>query len=72
MTNACNQGQFQGSNSGDRLPKTYETNSIHHDLVQFGKQHIKNNSGQVFRDIRIVSLFATGHSVVHCFVTAVL
>ena len=53
-------------------PKTYESNSIHHDLVQFGKQHIKNNSEQVFRDIRIVLLFAIGHSVVHCFVTAVL
>jgi len=39
-------------------PKTYESNSIHHDLVKFG--------------IRIVSLFAVGNSVVHYFVSAVL
>ena len=24
-------------------PETYESNFIHHDFVQFGKQHIKTN-----------------------------
>jgi len=24
---------------GDRPPKTYESNLIHHDFVEFGKQH---------------------------------
>ena len=28
-----------GSDWGDRLPKTYECNFIHHDFVQFVKQH---------------------------------
>ena len=55
------------------LPKTYESNFIHHDFVQFGKQQIKTNFKWVLRHIRIVLLFAIqGHSVVHCFVTAVL
>jgi len=24
---------------GDRPPKTYESNDVHHDFLQFGKQH---------------------------------
>ena len=32
-------GEDPGGDWGDRPPKTYETNSIHHDLVKFGKQH---------------------------------
>jgi len=32
-----NQGRIK--RGGDRPPKTYEINFIHHDFVQFGKQH---------------------------------
>ena len=51
------QGRAQGEAIGAIAPtKTYESNFIHHDFVQFGKQHSQNKG-----------LFA-----VHCFVTAVL
>jgi len=34
------QGRIQGGDGwGDRPPKTYESNFVHHDFVQFGKQH---------------------------------
>jgi len=34
----CATAQYQGrSDWGDRPPKTYESNFIHHDFVQFGK-----------------------------------
>ena len=56
--------------------KTYEGNFIHHDLVHFGKHHINTNTEYVFGHVRIVSFVydttILGHSVVHCFVTAVL
>jgi len=29
------QGRIQGSNWGDRPPKTYKSNFFHHDFVQF-------------------------------------
>jgi len=29
----------QGDGWGDRALKTYESNFVHHDFVQFGKQH---------------------------------
>jgi len=42
---------------GDRPPpKTYESNFIHHDFLQFGKQHSRYNA---LLDV-------------HCFVTVVL
>ena len=31
-------GRIQGDDWGDRPPKTYKSNFIHHDFVQFGKQ----------------------------------
>jgi len=42
---------------GDLPPKAYESNFVHLDLVQFGKQHIKQIP-QVLGYVRIVSLFA--------------
>jgi len=36
------QGRIQAG--GDRTPKTWESNLINHDFVQFGKLHIKTNS----------------------------
>jgi len=32
-------GGSRGENWGDRSPKTYESNFIHHDFAQFGKQY---------------------------------
>jgi len=34
-----NQGRIQGGDWDDRAPKTIESDYIHHDFVQFGKQH---------------------------------
>ena len=33
------QVQFQGSVCGDLPPKTYESNFIHHNFLQFGEEH---------------------------------
>jgi len=35
------QGQIQWGDWGDRPPKTYTSNSFHHDFVQFGKQYLR-------------------------------
>jgi len=35
----CHQGRDQGADIGQSSPTTYESNFIHHDFVQFGKQH---------------------------------
>jgi len=37
-------GQWQVQKWAIAPSKTYESNFIHHDFVQFGKQHIKTNS----------------------------
>ena len=33
-----------GGRGERRLPKTYESNVIHHDFVQFGKQHARHKA----------------------------
>ena len=38
MVCAVTRGESRGR-LGDRPPKTYESNFIYHDFVQFGKQH---------------------------------
>jgi len=57
-TGVLDRGGSRGAIGAIAPCKTHESNFIHHDFAQFGKQHIKTKSEQVFRQVRIFSLIA--------------
>jgi len=68
----CHRGGSKRGRLGRSPPKIFKSNFIHHDFVQFGKQHVKTNTEYLSSCSNCLIVRDYGDSVVHRFVTAVL